>query len=121
MKLRIHGNALRLRLTRSEVDRFAEQGRIEDAIEFAPNVRFTYSLERSTDARSPQAIYRDGALRVQIPRAEADDWVGTDRVGISGGDRISIAVEKDFKCMHDERAEDADAYPNPLEAAAKME
>lgn len=117
MKLRIQGNAVRLRLTRSEVERFAAEGRIEDGIEFAPNVRFTYALERSCDVPSPRALYQDGMLRIQIPRAEADDWSGTDRVGISGGEGVSVAVEKDFKCMHGDPAEDADAYPNPLETA----
>jgi hypothetical protein len=116
MKLRIHGNTLRLRLTRSEVARFAEQGHLEDAIEFAPNARFTYSLERSNDAGAPRALYEDGRLRIQVPSAEADEWAGTDRVGISGGESVAIAIEKDFKCMHGDREEEADAYPNPLES-----
>jgi hypothetical protein len=116
MKLRIHGNSLRLRLTRPEVERFAEQGHLEDAIEFAPNARFTYSLERSGDARAPRALYEVGRLRIQVPRTDADQWVNTDQVGISGGEAIAIAVEKDFKCMHGDSEEDADAYPNPLDS-----
>jgi hypothetical protein len=115
MKLRIQGSSLRLRLTQSEVARFAEVGRIEDAIEFSPDVRFAYALERSSDAGSPRALYQHGSLRVQIPPAEADNWANTDRVGISGGEGIKIAVEKDFKCMHGDTEEDADAYPNPLD------
>jgi len=127
MKLRIHGNSLRLRLTRSEVARFAVEGRIEETIEFAPDIRFTYTLERCSEAGSPRALFQNGWLRVQIPPAEADDWAGTDRVGISGGDTIAIAIEKDFKCMHGDAEEDRDAYPNPLDdtekinAASKME
>ncbi len=117
MKLRIQGSSLRLRLTQSEVARFAEAGRVEDAVEFAPNVRLTYALERSSETHSPRALYQHGSLRVQIPPAEADNWANTDRVGISGGEGIRIAVEKDFKCMHGDSEEDADAYPNPLETA----
>jgi hypothetical protein len=109
-----------LRLTQSEVARFAVEGHIEDAVEFAPNVHFTYSLDRSGDTRSLRALYQDGALRIQVPWAEADNWVGTDQVGISGGEGVRIAVEKDFKCMHGDE-EDTDAYPNPLEAATELD
>ena len=75
-------------------------GCVEDAVEFAPDVRLTYALERSSETHSPRALYQHGSLRIQIPPAEADNWANTDRVGISGGEGIRIAVEKDFKCMH---------------------
>ncbi len=34
MKLRIQGNSIRFRLTRTEVDQFARQGRMEEGVEF---------------------------------------------------------------------------------------
>ena len=70
---------------------------------------------------APQALYANGWLRIQVPGADATDWVTSDRVGISGdqplesGKRLSILIEKDFQCLHGDEARDPDAYPNPLE------
>ena len=45
MKLRIHGNSLRLRLSQSEVAQFSKTGFVEDSIQFAPGASFAYALE----------------------------------------------------------------------------
>jgi hypothetical protein len=123
MKLRIHGNALRLRLNQAEVAQFSKTGFFEDSIEFSPGVRLTYALE-SCSIAAPKALYRDGSLRIQVPRQAGMEWATTDRTGISGGDHLSITVEKDFQCLHGDDAHDPKAYPNPLEAThagAKMQ
>jgi len=117
MKLRIQGNALRLRLNQAEVAQFSKTGFFEDSIEFSPGVRLTYTLESCTSVPCPQAIFRDGSLRIQVPCQAGLDWATTDRTGISGGDHLSITIEKDFQCLHGDGAHDPKAYPNPLEEA----
>ena len=114
MKLRIQGNALRLRLNQGEVAQFSKIGCFEDSIEFSPGVRLTYALESSASIPSPKAIYKDGSLRIQVPRQAGLEWATSDRIGISGGEQVSITVEKDFECLHGEGAHDPAAYPNPL-------
>jgi hypothetical protein len=123
MKLRIHGNSLRLRLNQAEVAQFSKTGFFEDSIEFSPGARLTYALESSTSVRAPKAIYRDGALRIQVPHQLGLEWCTTERTGFSGGEHVSITVEKDFQCLHGDGAHDPKAFPNPLEKAAaqKME
>jgi hypothetical protein len=118
MKLRIHGNALRLRLNQSEVAQFSKTGFLEDAIEFSPGVGLTYALESSTQIRSPQALYKDGHLRVQVPHRAGVEWATTDQTGISGGEHLAITVEKDFQCLHGDGAHDPEAFPNPLHETA---
>ncbi len=121
MKLRIHGNSLRLRLNQSEVAQFSKTGFVEDGIQFAPGASFAYALESMSSLKAPQALYANGWLRIQVPGADAIDWVRSDRVSISGeqpiesGQRLTILVEKDFQCLHGDEARDPDAYPNPLE------
>ena len=44
MKIRIKGNSVRVRLTRSEVDHFAETGYLEESTEFG-NSHFLYALQ----------------------------------------------------------------------------
>jgi hypothetical protein len=126
MKLRIQGNSLRLRLSQSEVAQFSKTGFVEDSIQFAPGASFAYALESLSSLRSPQALYANGGLRIQVPGPDATDWVRTDRVGISGdqplesGKRLSILIEKDFQCLHADDERDPDAYPNPLEEPASQ-
>ncbi len=119
MKLRLHGNSLRLRLNQAEVAQFSKTGYVEESIEFGPGSSLCYILESSSKITSPKAAYQNGELRVQISCSASKEWVTTDRVGISGeqalenGKLLSILIEKDFKCMHGDET-DADAYPNPM-------
>jgi hypothetical protein len=121
MKLHIHGNSLRLRLTQSEVAQFSKTGFVEDSIQFAPGASFSYTLESLSSLRAPQALYANNGLRIQVPGVDATDWVRSDRVGISGdqplesGKSLSILIQKDFQCLHGDEARDPDAFPNPLE------
>jgi hypothetical protein len=121
MKLRMHGNSLRLRLNRAEVARLAETGRVEEVVQFAPDVAFRYALEAAPDADAPRALYADGGVRVLLPVTKAREWASTERVAVSGeqvvtpGTTLNILVEKDFKCLHGESEPDLDAFPNPLE------
>jgi hypothetical protein len=124
MKLRLHGNSLRLRLNHADVAQFSKTGYVEESIEFGPGSSLCYILESSSKITSPKAIYQNGELRVQISCAALNDWVTTDRVGISGeqalanGKPLSILIEKDFKCLHGDESE-VDAYPNPLGLGAR--
>lgn len=128
MKLRIHGNALRLRLNQAEVAQFSKTGWLEEGIEFTPGATLRYALESLSSIQSARAVYQNGSLKIQVPCQAAHEWITTDLVGISGeqplsdGKRLDIAIEKDFQCVHSEHR-DPDAYPNPLEeaSAAKME
>ena len=123
MKLRIHGNAVRLRLNQAEVGQFSKTGWLEEAIEFAPGATLTFALESLSSVREPSAKYERGALKIQVPASLANAWVASDQVGMEGqqsianGKRLTILIEKDFQCMHSGEP-DPDAYPNPLETAA---
>ena len=123
MKLRLHANSLRLRLNQADVAQFSKTGYLEETVEFGPGATFCYMLESCSKIVSPQAIYRNGELRIQISCKAAQEWVTTDRVGVSGdqpltgGKTLSILIEKDFKCIHSEES-DPHSYPNPLELGA---
>ena len=66
MKLRIQGNSLRLRLSQSEVAQFSKTGFVEDSIQFAPGAMFAYALESMSSLATPQALFSNGWLRVQV-------------------------------------------------------
>lgn len=119
MKLRINGNSISLRLSRSEVAHFEATGHIEDAVEFGPVSKFSYSMTAVEDS-TLSSSYNSDRIQVKVPRHLAQDWTRTDRVAISAEQSLEnnkvlqILVEKDFQCIHKTAGANADAYPNPL-------
>jgi hypothetical protein len=123
MKIRIKGNSIRLRLSKSEVEYFGAHGLLEERTQAGSN-DFIYALIAS-DAPSVRAEFINGKMTVELPQFMAEEWVATGRVGCSGemdvpgNKKLYILIEKDFKCL-DETAEDqSDNYPNPLAEAEK--
>jgi hypothetical protein len=119
MKLRIQGNTIRLRLSRSEVDTFRKKGYIEEVTDFGAR-RFTYALNRLRDGIEMTADFADELMTVHVPEDQAEAWYDTDSVGmentvdLDGFRSLYILVEKDFKCIGKEGDDDrADNYPNP--------
>ncbi len=114
MKLRLHGNQLRLRVSQSEVAQLAETGVVKETVTFAPGQTLSYTLEASA-AATVGAVFEEGQIKVTLPRPEVTHWIQSDQVGIEGSSGpLSLLVEKDFQCLHGSSPEDADSFPNPL-------
>lgn len=117
MKLRVSGNSIRLRLSRSEVARLEKESHIDERIEFGSGT-LSYSIAANSDA-GPCASYGENEIRIQVPRRMAESWASSDQVAMSAeqpladGRTLQILVEKDFKCIHKDAAANEDAYPNP--------
>jgi hypothetical protein len=114
MKLRLHGDSLRLRLSQSDVEALKKNGQVEEEILFASGRMLVYSVE-SGAAIGAQL---DGShIRVTLPSLTVAQWIGSDQVGIEGmSGPLRVIVEKDFQCLHreGEEAADSDSFPNPL-------
>jgi hypothetical protein len=125
MKLRIKGNSLRLRTTRSETALFRDKQRIEASIRLGsgPEAVLTYGLEHRPDIDAAGIVYQLHAVTVAIPSKHALIWADTDQVGIYGkidlgdGEPLEFIVEKDFACIDGTDAQNEDAFPNPNSAA----
>ena len=106
MKLRIHGNSLRLRLDSSEVAQLQETGMCTESLRFAPGSQLTYTLETSSQVTAMDAQYRQDGIRILLPLDLAREWADSDRVSLShrteGGP--SLLIEKDFPCAHRENS-----------------
>jgi hypothetical protein len=121
VKLRIHRNSLRLRLNRSDLEKFRKTGICAECFRFGPGSQLTYTLETSSRLTEMEALYRQDCIRVLLPLEMAQEWSGSDKVSLSfnrtdvGGP--FLLIEKDFQCLHrDETSpnDDVDAFPNPL-------
>ena len=126
MKLRIRGNSLRLRLTKSEVAEIGAGKIVEETVEFGgePSQRLIYALVPSDDAESATAVFEGGRIAVFIPKTQAAEWARTNQTGIEaekqiddGGRALRILIEKDFACLETRAGEeDADAFAHPLQS-----
>lgn len=124
MKLRLKNNSVRLRLTQTELARFAATGRVEEAIEFGlePSQRFVYAIEVDSETEELQAKFEKNRLTVFVPKKQAEEWSNTSQIGIEneqtlGGDKtLRLVIEKDFACLEPRAGEDErDAFPHPLD------
>jgi hypothetical protein len=124
VKLRIQGDSLRLRISRSELARFVETGHVEETIHFGreSGAELTYALSRDELRKSVEVEYSPDRVTVLLPGAEAYAWSATEQIGIAGEvdlgphGTLSVLVEKDFACLDRGAAENADTFPNPLAA-----
>jgi hypothetical protein len=122
MKLRLQFNSIRLRLKRSEVDRFLCTGRVEERIMsgLGDQESFYYLLEASAAVSAPKGWIARGGVVVQVPIADAITWASTNQIAIEGEQAIDnntslrILIEKDFACLDGTEQQNADTFPNPL-------
>ncbi len=118
MKIRIKGNSLRYRLTKSEVSTLAEQGIIQEKTEFPGNT-LTYAIKAS-QSDELTADFQQSTITLNIPQNILKQWAGTDQVGIEkhmplrDGGSFFLLLEKDFKCIDVDADEDqSDFFENP--------
>jgi hypothetical protein len=87
MKIRIKGNSLRYRLTKSDVAQLAEEGHLQEEIDFI----------------------------LFVPNDVIKELAETDKVGFEGKhESLHLLVEKDFTCLDNVAEDHSDNYPNPL-------
>ena len=121
MKLRIKGNSVRFRVSRSEVARLLAADPLVETIQFAPEAgaRFTYALQREPLVKIPTVQYTENKVLVLLPADQADAWGGTDQVGIaediSFGElgALALLIEKDFACLDRSDEDNQDTFANP--------
>jgi len=121
MKLRIKGNSLRLRISRSEVARLLRRDRLEETIHFAPqaNAKLTYALEQSASVSALTIQYTQNNVTILIPADQANTWCVSDQIGIvesldiGNFGILNVLIEKDFACLDRNDEENEDTFPNP--------
>ena len=118
MKIRIKGNSLRLRLTKSEVALFSTKGSCSETIDFGAS-SLTYTLTTKEGITNLDANYTGNQITVYMPMEAKQNWYSSNRVGYSNtvaretGSELAILVEKDFICMDESTEDQSDNYPNP--------
>lgn len=118
MKLRIKGNSIRLRLSKTEVAKLDTTGYLEEQTLFIGN-KFKYALKKVDRGNELSATFDNNQISVFIPATLVNDWPANDIVGfdarmnITGTDSLYILVEKDFICLDETTEDQSDNYENP--------
>ena len=118
MKLRIKGNSLRIRLTRTEVEKFANTGYLEEQTSFLEN-KFIYALQSRNDINEMSALFDQNKISIFVPSKLLVDWPQNDVIGFNSNmpltttDSLYILIEKDFICLDETIEDQSDNYENP--------
>ena len=121
MKIRIKGNFIRYRLTKTDVRRLADEGRIEESTCFGPEPEhtFVYALETRPDLQQLDASFDGRTITLYMPLDAAREWPGNDRVGfeneviVTPHAVLKLLLEKDFVCLDETVEDQSDNYTNP--------
>ncbi|MDE2126487.1 MAG: hypothetical protein KGJ62_07850 [Armatimonadetes bacterium] len=116
MKLRVRGDSIRMRLTRTEVERLTTAGEVHDAVHFdSGSAVMAYAIQTCANVAVAWAEFTDGTLRVIADRETIRLWASSDEVALQwNGTLPAILIEKDFACLQPRVDEDrADLFPNP--------
>ncbi|MFC4874390.1 DUF7009 family protein [Negadavirga shengliensis] len=122
MKLRIHKNSVRLRLSQTEVDRIGKGLPVKESLVLPggdTNV-LSYWLQTDDKAQEIGVQFAENTILVTVPPALASSWAFSDQVGMESNFRIAddhelyLLIEKDFQCLHKRPGEDeSDNFPHP--------
>lgn len=110
MKLRCTTNSIRIRIRKSELAQLKQDKRVEEKIHFANHIVLTFALLIDESVQQVGATFLQHNLEVHLPKAEAQQWIDSNQVGIEVNHPISetqqlhILIEKDFPCL--DRAEE---------------
>jgi hypothetical protein len=122
MKLRIKGNSLRLRVSRSDLARFLDTGSLEDTVYYGreTGAELTYALVLDPSRQAVDVESASHRVAVILPEEPARQWAATEQVGISANVDIGargtlfVLIEKDFACLDRSHEDNSDSFPNPL-------
>ncbi|MGB3150244.1 MAG: hypothetical protein WBB27_06230 [Maribacter sp.] len=118
MKIRIRGNSIRYRLTKSEVETFSRTGSYGNETKFNNNT-LSYILNAKEGIKNLEADFTDNTITIFFPKKEVANWADSTTVGFShsfvldSGITLELLVEKDFVCMDETIEDQSDNYPNP--------
>jgi hypothetical protein len=113
MKIRIKGNALRYRLTKSDITGLADNGYLQEQTSFAEQP-LIYALKVVNDDTLSTG-FSGNTITLFMPKQMAAELISTEKVGfnaISGA--LQLLVEKDFTCLDMVDEDQSDNYLNPL-------
>jgi len=120
MKIRIKGNMVRFRLSKTDVDLLTQNGFLTEQTEFGPGNVLEYSVRADSTVQRLAVTFKNNAIILLVPEQDLKKWSQTELVGLQevsetgDGKNLHLLLEKDFKCLDQVAEDQSDNYPNPL-------
>ncbi|MFT3912047.1 MAG: hypothetical protein QM737_21660 [Ferruginibacter sp.] len=118
MKIRIKGNSIRLRLSKTDVAKLDATSCLEEQTSFGKN-KFGYALKAVDTGNELSAVFDNGTITMFVPKTLIKNWPVNDTIGFNSiiklteTDSLYLLVEKDFICIDDTTEDQTDNYENP--------
>jgi hypothetical protein len=113
MKIRIKGNSLRYRLTKSDIATLAAEGYLLEQTNFVDQL-FGYAL-KITENTALTAVFLNNIITLFMPKSMLTEMINTEKVGFADKNgALQLLVEKDFTCLDNVEEDQSDNFPNPL-------
>jgi hypothetical protein len=116
MKIRIKGDSIRYRLTKSDLEKFYDESYLEEVTHF-PHNQLIYCL-KAIDSEEISADFQNNKISIFFPKSELNTWFKTDKITYQyvqkfEGRELNILLEKDFVCIDNVEEDQSDNFPNP--------
>lgn len=118
MKIRIKGNSIRYRLTKTEVETFSKTGYCRETTDFGDSI-FTYVLQSKEAIDTLDAQFQSNTITLFLEKSKGKDWFESKQIGYrhsierTNGATLTLLIEKDFVCMDETVEDQSDNYSNP--------
>jgi hypothetical protein len=118
MKLRIKGNSVRVRLSKTEVDQLASGSTLTDSTSFG-SASFGYSVKPVIAGESLTATYKNDMITLFVPHTLLKEWPTNSVVGFESmmqpenSGQLHLLLEKDFKCLDNTTEDQSGFFDNP--------
>jgi hypothetical protein len=118
MKIRISGNSVRFRLTKTDIHRLTEIGTVTETTQFGTGI-FSYSVRSDPDAKELRATFEYGCIELQVPAPFLVNWSDNDIIGwdnhmtVLADESLYVLLEKDFKCLDRTTEDESEHFENP--------
>lgn len=117
MKIRIKGDSIRFRLTRSEVETLCKMGQFREETRFSDHV-FSYAVKRYAGP-GMKAEFTNLGITLFVNEDWLRGWETDEKVGFEAlehtgkSSSLHLLLEKDFVCLDQREEDQSDHYPNP--------
>lgn len=118
MKIRIKGNSIRLRLTKTDVQNLKKNNFVEETTTIGNRQVFKYALVIDTNIPQISASFNESKITIYLSKSEAEIITNTDEITVKGSQKNStekdlfLLVEKDLECLDSTFEDQSDMYEN---------
>ena len=118
MKLRIKGNSVRMRLSKTEVEELVSGSLLQESTSFG-NASFGYAIQPVNQGEFLTAGFDKNVITLYVPVSLLKEWSTNSVVGfeskmpLENSGHLHLLLEKDFKCLDESYDDQSDFFDNP--------